>query len=63
MHDTKSAQISQKQDEHNIYIYIYIYIYKLFKEIFFLKSVIFRILRILNGLLQTKRIKMYILTK
>ena len=26
MHDTKSAQISQ-QDEQNIYIYIYIYIY------------------------------------
>ena len=28
IHDTKSAQISQKQDERNIYIYvIYIYIY------------------------------------
>ena len=28
IHDTQSAQISQMQDEHNIYaIYIYIYIY------------------------------------
>ena len=26
IHDTQSAQISQKQDERNIYIYIYIYI-------------------------------------
>ena len=42
---------------------IYIYIYKLFKETFFLKSVIFPILQIFNGLLQTKSVKKYILTE
>ena len=50
---------------YKIYIYIYIYIYKLklFKETFFKKSVIFRILRIFNELLQTKSVKKYILTE
>ena len=32
IHDTQSAQISQKQDERNIYIYIYIYIYVRYHE-------------------------------
>ena len=35
IHDTKSAQISQKQDERNIYmLYIYIYIYIIYINIY-----------------------------
>ena len=60
-----------------IYIYIYIYIYTNFECLLFkcqiyknnsrrksfIKSVIFRILQIFNGLLQAKSIKKYILTE
>ena len=58
-------------------MYIYIYIYNNFEILFlkrqiyinnsrihlFIKSVIFRILRILNGLLQIKSVEKYILTE
>ena len=46
---------------YKLYIYIYIYIY--IKDHFSIKSVIFPILRIFNGLLQTKRVKKYIITE
>ena len=39
------------------------YIVYIFKETFFKKTVIFRILRIFNRLLQTKSVKKYILTE
>ena len=26
IHDTQCAQISQKQDEHNIYVYVYVFV-------------------------------------
>ena len=47
---------------YNIYLYIYINIYIIQRDIFF-KSVIFQILRIFNGLLQTKSVKKYILSE
>ena len=79
IHDTQIAQISQKQDERNIYVIMKTlcppgyhhndfvathaigHIYS--RWLFFFKSVIFRILQIFNGLLQTKSVKKYIITE
>ena len=57
--------VNQDNILHNIYmyIYIYIYIYIIQGDIFFVKSVIFEILRIFNGLLPRKSVKKYILTE
>ena len=61
----------------HVYVYVHVYIFILTLSAFcinvkfiliiqgdiFFKSVIFRILRIFNGLLQTKSVKKYILTE